>query len=65
VEASVDHLAWQLFRSRADDQYAIEIWVDAIDEGDPVVGVPIGTGIVRTQTLFDPIQFSFATGPTR
>ena len=57
AESSVDDLAWQLFGSRVADQHAILIWVDAVDESDPVQGVGVGTGIVRAQALFDPLQF--------
>jgi hypothetical protein len=57
AESSVDDLAWQRFRSRVGDQHAILIWVDAVDESDPVQGVGVGTGIVRAQALFDPLQF--------
>ena len=38
------------------------IWVDAVDESDPVQGVGVGTGMVRAQALFDPLQFCFAAG---
>jgi hypothetical protein len=62
AEPSVDDLAWQLFGSRVGDQHAILIWVDAVDESDPVQGVGVGTGIVRAQALFDPLQFCFAAG---
>jgi len=54
AEPSVDDLAWQLFGSRVGDQHAVLIWVDAVDESDPVQGVGVGTGIVRAQALFDP-----------
>ena len=54
AEPSVDDLAWQLFGSRIGDQHAILIWVDVVDESDPVQGVGVGTGIVRAQALFDP-----------
>ena len=54
AEPSVDDLAWQLFGSRVADQHAILIWVEAVDESDPVQGVGVGTGIVRAQALFDP-----------
>src|SRR6476646_11384604 len=62
TEPSVDDLAWQLFGSRVADQHAILIWVDAVDESDPVQGVGVGTGRVRAQALFDPLQFCFAAG---
>jgi hypothetical protein len=62
AEPSVNDLAWQLFGSRVGDQHAILIWVDAVDESDPVQGVGVGTGIVRAQALFDPLQFCFAAG---
>ena len=49
AEPSVDDLAWQLFGSRVGDQHAMLIWVDAVDESDPVQGVRVGTGIVRLE----------------
>ena len=65
AEPSVDDLAWQLFGSRVGDQHAVLIWVDAVDESDPVQGVGVDTGMVRAQALFDPLQFCFAVRRTR
>src|SRR6185312_8648316 len=62
AEPSVDDLAWQLFGSRVGDQHAVLIWVDAVDESDPVQVVGVDTGMVRAQALFDPLQFCFAAG---
>ena len=41
AEPSVDDLAWQLFGSRVGDQHAVLIWVDAVDESDPVQGAGV------------------------